>query len=307
MIWDFLRSIRIIRAIRVILIIPSLATVSIAFAADFSSTDYTVTAPVQFSGEYSTSNDFQLFGAISQIAIGKNTSADYDIRSGFLYFTDDTTAAASAAESVASAGSTGRGRSAAVFETIKEFIKDAVGRVVELITGECKPNTIGDINCDGRVDLVDFSILAFWQGKSNPPHSVDVSGNGVVGLADFSIVAHHWTDPEVLGKKVVRVDARKNEVYTLLFTVPSDERSLDEQGFSLFGNDFAQGRIGEEENGIARYQINSSDVFARNQNNEGLDSVAAALPAIATNHGMWIIISMIVLGIGVVWKHRKNF
>ncbi|MEK7173742.1 MAG: dockerin type I domain-containing protein, partial [Patescibacteria group bacterium] len=187
------------------------------------------------------------------------------------------------------------GISAAIFETIKDFF----GQVISVVTGECKPNTIGDVNCDGRVDLVDFSILAFWQGKSNPPRSVDVSGNGAVGLADFSIVAHHWTDPEVLGKKVVRVDAQKNEVYTLLFTASPDELS--------FGNDFAHWRIGEEENGIARYQISSSDVFARNQNNEGLDSVAAALPAIVTNHGMWIIISMIILGIGILWRYGAKF
>lgn len=62
-------------------------TVSIAYATDFSSTDFKVSAPVLYSGEYSTSTDFQLFGSISQLAIGTSTvSGAYQVVSGFLYF-----------------------------------------------------------------------------------------------------------------------------------------------------------------------------------------------------------------------------
>ena len=52
---------------------------------------------------------------------------------------------------------------------------------------------IGDLNCDGKVDLVDFSILTYWYKKANPPAAVDLNHDGVVNLVDFSILAYYWT------------------------------------------------------------------------------------------------------------------
>lgn len=248
----------------------------IAFAADFTSTDYTVSAPVLNSGEYSTSTDYQLFGSISQIAIGTSSAADWEVRSGFLYFpavsVPTVTATAGSAkvdlswtaavgtqgwtvtsynvgQSTAAGGpytytdvgnvtsssrtgltngaayyfiirpedafgnsiatssevsatpqasgestvssSSGGGRSGGVFEAIARAVKE----IIKAITGDeaCHPNTIGDVNCDGRVDLIDFSILAYWYRKPNPPVNVNVNGDGVVELADFSVVAYYWT------------------------------------------------------------------------------------------------------------------
>lgn len=52
-----------------------------------------------------------------------------------------------------------------------------------------------DLNCDGRVNLVDFSILLyFWESTEfsrNP--KVDIDKNGVVGLRDLSIMLYDWT------------------------------------------------------------------------------------------------------------------
>ena len=52
---------------------------------------------------------------------------------------------------------------------------------------------IGDLNNDGRVNLIDFSIMAFWYGKPNFPTHVDLNNDGRVNLVDFSIMAYHWT------------------------------------------------------------------------------------------------------------------
>ncbi|MES2225175.1 MAG: dockerin type I repeat-containing protein [Patescibacteria group bacterium] len=53
---------------------------------------------------------------------------------------------------------------------------------------------IGDINCDGKVNLVDFSILAYWYKKGSvPPANVDLNADGKITLVDFSILAYHWT------------------------------------------------------------------------------------------------------------------
>lgn len=51
-----------------------------------------------------------------------------------------------------------------------------------------------DLNCDSKVNLIDFSIMAFWYQKPNPPKQVDLNGDGVVNLVDFSILAYNWTD-----------------------------------------------------------------------------------------------------------------
>lgn len=57
------------------------------------------------------------------------------------------------------------------------------------------PTSNADLNRDGSVNLIDFSILIFWWntngGNSNPP--ADINGNGRVSLEDFSILLFNWT------------------------------------------------------------------------------------------------------------------
>ncbi len=50
-----------------------------------------------------------------------------------------------------------------------------------------------DVNNDARVNLVDFSIVAYWYTRANPPAYVDLNGDGRVDLVDFSIMAFNWT------------------------------------------------------------------------------------------------------------------
>lgn len=51
----------------------------------------------------------------------------------------------------------------------------------------------GDVNGEGRVNLIDFSIVAYWHNRANPPAKVDLNGDGKVNLVDFSIMAYYWT------------------------------------------------------------------------------------------------------------------
>lgn len=55
--------------------------------------------------------------------------------------------------------------------------------------------TPSDLNRDGSINLIDFSILIFWWqtngGDSDPP--ADINGNGRVSLEDFSILLFNWT------------------------------------------------------------------------------------------------------------------
>jgi len=51
----------------------------------------------------------------------------------------------------------------------------------------------GDMNSDKRVNLVDFSIAAYWYKRPSPPVNIDLNGDGKVDLIDFSIMAFYWT------------------------------------------------------------------------------------------------------------------
>lgn len=50
-----------------------------------------------------------------------------------------------------------------------------------------------DLNNDGKINLIDFSIAAFWYNKPNPPEDVDLNNDGKVDLVDLSIMAYYWT------------------------------------------------------------------------------------------------------------------
>lgn len=67
---------------------------------------------------------------------------------------------------------------------------------IQLFVGvDGQASTPSDLNRDGSVNLIDFSIMIFWWqtngGDSNPP--ADISGNGRVGIEDFSILLFNWT------------------------------------------------------------------------------------------------------------------
>lgn len=53
-----------------------------------------------------------------------------------------------------------------------------------------------DLNCDGRINLVDFSILAYWWKRpltAEAKRRVDFNGDEKTDLVDFSILAYYWT------------------------------------------------------------------------------------------------------------------
>ncbi|OGD31969.1 hypothetical protein A3C91_03470 [Candidatus Azambacteria bacterium RIFCSPHIGHO2_02_FULL_52_12] len=75
-----------------------------------------------------------------------------------------------------------------------QFGQSDYGRLLYIGVG--KPPSLdlakrSDLNRDGRVNLVDFSILLFHWGKDNP--LTDINANGKVDLTDFSIMIFNWT------------------------------------------------------------------------------------------------------------------
>lgn len=57
-----------------------------------------------------------------------------------------------------------------------------------------KCSNVADFSSDCRVNLIDFSILAYWHTRSNFPEKYDLNKDGKISLRDFSIMAYHWTD-----------------------------------------------------------------------------------------------------------------
>jgi hypothetical protein len=55
----------------------------------------------------------------------------------------------------------------------------------------CPQKADVDTNC--HVDLVDFSILAYWYHRAGFSAKYDLNGDGKIDLVDFSIMAYYWT------------------------------------------------------------------------------------------------------------------
>lgn len=72
-----------------------------------------------------------------------------------------------------------------------KVLKINVG-TVSVSRKEVTINIPGDCNIDQKITLVDFSVLAFWYLKNNPPKCVDVNSDGIINIIDFSIVAFYW-------------------------------------------------------------------------------------------------------------------
>jgi len=51
-----------------------------------------------------------------------------------------------------------------------------------------------DLNFDGRVDIVDFSILLYFWNQTKPANRcADINFDGIVNIFDFSIMMYWWT------------------------------------------------------------------------------------------------------------------
>ncbi len=74
------------------------------------------------------------------------------------------------------------------------LVKSGFSRSVSFHVGEdgdAQPCAEADLNGDGRVNLVDFSILLFFWGTDN--ECADQNSDGNVDLTDFSIMMFFWT------------------------------------------------------------------------------------------------------------------
>ncbi|MEK7566846.1 MAG: hypothetical protein AAB527_01810, partial [Patescibacteria group bacterium] len=67
-------------------ILGALAFAVFSYATEFTSTDFQVLDPVLEPAGYSTSNSYQLFGTLAQLAIGTSTITSFNLSGGFFFF-----------------------------------------------------------------------------------------------------------------------------------------------------------------------------------------------------------------------------
>ncbi len=81
-----------------------------------------------------------------------------------------------------------------VNSAVSEFSKTVQFTVFGGEPDQCDGASPGDINCDGNVDLVDFSILLFYWNQTDPANErADINSDGLVSIIDFSIMLYYWT------------------------------------------------------------------------------------------------------------------
>ena len=69
-------------------------------------------------------------------------------------------------------------------------------KVLQFIVGRgIKQLKTGDLNKDGKVNIIDFSILLFWWGTNQQKglDVADINGDKKINIIDFSIMLFQWT------------------------------------------------------------------------------------------------------------------
>ena len=75
---------------------------------------------------------------------------------------------------------------------ISKVIQFTIGNI-DILSVDLTTNIPGDCNADQVINLIDFSVMAFWYRKDNPPRCIDTNKDNVINLVDFSILAFYWT------------------------------------------------------------------------------------------------------------------
>ncbi len=68
-------------------------------------------------------------------------------------------------------------------------------QVLQFILGKGSLGKVADSNKDGKVNIIDFSVLLYWWNTKNPTglNVADSNKDGKVNIVDFSIMLFQWT------------------------------------------------------------------------------------------------------------------
>ena len=76
-----------------------------------------------------------------------------------------------------------------------ESLVSPFSHVLQFFVGKGGPLKTADENKDGKVNIVDFSIMLFWWNTKQAKGLgiADINGDGKVNIVDFSIMLFQWT------------------------------------------------------------------------------------------------------------------
>ncbi|MDD5551686.1 MAG: hypothetical protein PHI88_00790 [Candidatus Pacebacteria bacterium] len=73
-----------------------------------------------------------------------------------------------------------------------DFSKELSFDIFAISERECKG---ADLNLDGEINIIDFSILLYFWGQRNPINNcANINDSDTVDLIDFSIMMYYWTE-----------------------------------------------------------------------------------------------------------------
>ncbi|MFA5051928.1 MAG: dockerin type I domain-containing protein [Patescibacteria group bacterium] len=79
-------------------------------------------------------------------------------------------------------------------QSVSEFSKTVAFEIKGGTSDQCSNSLAADINCDSKVNLIDFSILLFFWNTTNPTNArADINRDTKVNITDFSILLFYWT------------------------------------------------------------------------------------------------------------------
>ncbi len=141
----------------------------VALASDLSSSHFIVRDPViGTGGGYGSSGSFQFEGSGDPLLIGIGTSLGFIGHYGFLYYPGVTPTPTPTPTPPGGGG----------------------GGITPVTIPFCK---IADLNCDGRVNILDLSILLYF--SDHPGSNItryDLSKDGKLDLMDISVMFYYW-------------------------------------------------------------------------------------------------------------------
>jgi len=166
-------------------------------ATEYTSTSFKVVDPViSVGGGLSTSASYSLQRSVGQPAIGLSNAASWAVKGGFLYFGE--AAAASTPTPTPTPTPTlplGGGppgiipppSSVGGFPPVTIPSRPPLPAPV----GKCG---MADFNCDGKVDIADFSAFLYLSDFAPQSNPADLNVDGSISLADTSVLFYYWSE-----------------------------------------------------------------------------------------------------------------
>lgn len=151
---------------------------SSVLADDYTSSNFILRDPViSVEGGDSNSATFEYISSGGQLAPGESSSSSFIYRAGFLYFPSD------AVVITPGGGGGGTGGSSSGGSIIPGQYP---------VVSQCNSALLTDLNCDGKVDIVDLSIFLYYADRSYITR-YDFNSDGKINLVDISILLYYWT------------------------------------------------------------------------------------------------------------------